>query len=1449
MSTPDDASAAYQWARLEEKRATEDALVEVAYEEDEESPFTPPDGFGEPSGTQGTPSPAEANTGDPAASETPSDAAGTEAAEGEQQQEQDLEVFDTLDTVASAIRGVAQGPLDLADSVGDAVNNLVGEPLMQLMTLGSSDEIKEAAMESLRKQGPSGREILEERYGAPKSLTGMLAQGAASQLVFIIPGTRALKATGMGTFAANTAASAATAAGTSRPGDGNLSTLATTLGEETWLNNPLTRALAVEPDDGDFERLLKTTVEDIGLSYVSDGAIAVAGRLFRKFRKGAPEIESVVARDPELQVEPDIADNGARLAAARVKQAVLDETVQQTDEAAAGAREAGEFRGEAEVPDPALDQAAATTRAEVVTAREAIQKEIDEADAALKEMAETTQADGRYVEAYRQMMKDLTSPETDRALGAAATRNMPERPPVPQKTKLGNFLEANDGTLGALRRAYQTGDMEELEQLFGAVYDNTNYNNIVDDAEGKGVAKLIEAQGAIFGNSQMSPRVQHTWGLVDVGQDTVNDLHEMVEQSGGSMQALERSLAELGADVNRSITDFRQKFNQLRAAEVSMAHRLGTLLDRWEQAGGGNDQLRVEILQTHELAAHLTEIRSGGSSQIGGVLGDHRLTYEPLDFDALLDVQRTARNEELAAHIGKNGGERRIDAMVEAMLAARRGGVDPLLAVNAQARHAVTLGDVAYEAFISNILSSPTTQTINISSNAMRSVMWDPTSKLFSASGRAMLTGDLTGFKALRAHVEGLRTAFIDGFKYDAALGGSRLGTAWRRGERLTGRPGGLFAEATTRPDRSLLNTQGLSRLVRDGVGVRLPFTRMLGMGKHKQGVNFPLMPLPQSTRNGMADWIATRTGPVSRVINYMGNAMGWIGRSLAVGDELFAGMSYRAQLYADAVEHAVGEGLEGDALARRVDFIRRNAPQIELLKKRATAVDRGTTEGLEVLARIDANARNYAERATYATQNDATRFLERAKNVVPIVRWFAPFVRTPLNLAEQGVMDFSPLGPAARAVEAAVAGDPKRVGEAMGQLAMVGGVYSLAWQMAEDGNFTGGGPHNPAEREVWLLNNRPYSIKLFGEWYSYNRFDPIAMPLGILADMIYLNGRAEAGIEDQIHEQAIMVLMNAVKSRTFLQGIAELSHITQMPFSTYTNSLLVSKVQNTLIPGSRMFASLERGGLPMPEDLRTEITDGDVEGSLFADFVNGRPEKQMVDTRNLVVHLGTSTARDLPAGIQEQFVKVWNAVVSAKNAIAMVPDRDFFGEVRVTPEGMGPDFLSPFQVMSDVDDPVAEELGRLGYGHSNKTRFGKLYGLELTPEQRDRFHRYFVRPTKDTKPIREALEDLMLDENGNLSEAYQSLGDPVALDLGDERGGKLEAIDKLVGRYMRAAKLQMLKNDEAVKEAFTQKRRAGILSRGQQGVDQLRAEREGGPVPVRDERPNPFLNALDGRP
>ena len=56
-------------------------------------------------------------------------------------------------------------------------------------------------------------------------------------------------------------------------------------------------------------------------------------------------------------------------------------------------------------------------------------------------------------------------------------------------------------------------------------------------------------------------------------------------------------------------------------------------------------------------------------------------------------------------------------------------------------------------------------------------------------------------------------------------------------------------------------------------------------------------------------------------------------------------------------------------------------------------------------------------------------------------------------------------------------------------------------------GIITGGGPHNPQKRKLWLEKHQPYSIKLPGtnQWISYRKFEPYAIPFALTSDMMDL--------------------------------------------------------------------------------------------------------------------------------------------------------------------------------------------------------------------------------------------------------------------------------------------------------------------------------------------------------
>ncbi|MNF77093.1 hypothetical protein D3C84_592310 [compost metagenome] len=95
--------------------------------------------------------------------------------------------------------------------------------------------------------------------------------------------------------------------------------------------------------------------------------------------------------------------------------------------------------------------------------------------------------------------------------------------------------------------------------------------------------------------------------------------------------------------------------------------------------------------------------------------------------------------------------------------------------------------------------------------------------------------------------------------------------------------------------------------------------------------------------------------------------------------------------------------------------------------------------------------------------------------------------------------------------------------------------LISLGAIGAMNGSLSGGGPEDPEARKAWLAaGNQPYSIKVNGKWYAYNRIEPLASLVGIAADVA-------TGAQDQA--LGVADIFKAVgrnfTSKTWLQGLS----------------------------------------------------------------------------------------------------------------------------------------------------------------------------------------------------------------------------------------------------------------------------------------------------------------------
>ena len=178
-------------------------------------------------------------------------------------------------------------------------------------------------------------------------------------------------------------------------------------------------------------------------------------------------------------------------------------------------------------------------------------------------------------------------------------------------------------------------------------------------------------------------------------------------------------------------------------------------------------------------------------------------------------------------------------------------------------------------------------------------------------------------------------------------------------------------------------------------------------------------------------------------------------------------------------------------------------------------------------------------------------------------LRWIIPFTKTPINVIASGMsLAFAPLKGAAalgaRAIpeDGALKGlrdkimdgyndpDPLVRAETKGKLAMSSALWATTVTAINTNaiGITGGGASDPAERKRMEDTGwQKYSIKVGDKYYSYQRLDPVAMLLGLAADVRdHTNDPARDidGLHDSYAAVAMTAIHNNVLDKSFLVGL-----------------------------------------------------------------------------------------------------------------------------------------------------------------------------------------------------------------------------------------------------------------------------------------------------------------------
>lgn len=250
-------------------------------------------------------------------------------------------------------------------------------------------------------------------------------------------------------------------------------------------------------------------------------------------------------------------------------------------------------------------------------------------------------------------------------------------------------------------------------------------------------------------------------------------------------------------------------------------------------------------------------------------------------------------------------------------------------------------------------------------------------------------------------------------------------------------------------------------------------------------------------------------------------------GRVLTAADEFSRLTAYRAYVRAKSLRLGREQGLAGAALESRAAEDLRSAFDAET--------------GIATLP----EALKYAEVPTMSGPLGKDTFgggLQSFVNNHLEARFIAPFVKASVNIFRYVHKSIPVLNMLNAETRAAIMRGGEEAAVIHARSALASTVYGFALYQAMAGNCTGRGPSDPDLRKLWMKNNQPYSCKVGSTWISYKQLDPLATPLGLIADLntvIHELGDKQVDGTD-LATATVTALFYNLSSKTYMSGITQ---------------------------------------------------------------------------------------------------------------------------------------------------------------------------------------------------------------------------------------------------------------------------------------------------------------------
>lgn len=485
-------------------------------------------------------------------------------------------------------------------------------------------------------------------------------------------------------------------------------------------------------------------------------------------------------------------------------------------------------------------------------------------------------------------------------------------------------------------------------------------------------------------------------------------------------------------------------------------------------------------------------------------------------------------------------------------------------------------------------------------------------------------------------------------------------------------------------------------------------------------------------------------SGTFGKALDVIGRIVRTPGGVLNTTDQFFKLVNYRMELAALAHRTATEENLSGDARRARV----------------ADILSGKDKEAFDLLAD---SANSWADFQTFTNVMSPTEeALLRWSNSSPWTKLIIPFVRTPVNIFHYA-LDRTPIINLAqkRMWEDIRAGGARR-DLAISKISTSAFLLATVAGMAASGMISGYGPSDKELRKQKMATGwQPWSIKVGGTWYAYDRLDPIGAVLGAGATFSEMHGELpDAEIESLALMYAI-AFSRSMLSKTYLTGIARVTDAVADPQAN-AKTVLRSYL-GTAVPGFMSQAD-------------TALFDQQV--------------------RELWTY--TDILKDRIPGLSE----------------TLPPKRDIFGKPVYYPQSLGPDYLSPIKEQEEAAYPAMQELVKQKvrvapadkwiYGSKPTGAFSPALkeeriseGVPLSPEQYDRI-----------SSLRGSIAEKLI---------MEAMGTPEYRKLSDgPDGGKAHVLRKAFTMATRQAKQQLLAEYPELMESVSLRMRERAMKKSE---------------------------------